>query len=66
MQVFRFQTLVSLLFSSQTRDQDTAAAVRNLQNHWTGGLTVANVRKATEEEIDQQIRRVGFHQKKAK
>ena len=61
---YRFQTLVSLMLSSQTKDQVTAAAVKRLQER---GLTVDNVaNNLSEEEIDELICKVGFHNTKAK
>ena len=61
---FRFQTLVSLMLSSQTKDQVTAAAEKRLQER---GLTAENVALGlSEEEIDELICKVGFHATKAK
>jgi len=63
---YRFQTLVSLMLSSQTKDQVTAAAVKRLQES-KGGLTVDNVANhMSVEEIDELICKVGFHNTKAK
>ena len=60
----RFHTLVSLMLSSQTKDQVTAAAMERLH---AMGLTVQNVAdKFSEEEIDEAICKVGFHTTKAK
>ena len=54
---YRFQTLVSLMLSSQTKDQVTAAAVKRLQER---GLTVENIaNNLTEDEIDELICKVG-------
>eukprot|EP01097_Dermamoeba_algensis_P009197 TRINITY_DN638_c0_g1_i2.p1 TRINITY_DN638_c0_g1~~TRINITY_DN638_c0_g1_i2.p1 ORF type:complete len:232 (-),score=29.32 TRINITY_DN638_c0_g1_i2:44-739(-) len=60
--VFRFQVLVSLMLSSQTKDQITAEATRSLMKH---GLTVQNMIKTDEKIIDSMIAKVGFHKKKA-
>jgi len=60
--VFRYQVLISLLLSSQTKDEMTSAAMKNLQKH---GLTVENILKTPETEIDQLIKQVGFHTKKS-
>jgi len=60
--VFRYQVLISLMLSSQTKDEMTSAAMKNLQKH---GLTVENILKTPETEIDQLIKQVGFHTKKA-
>ena len=55
---FRFQTLVSLMLSSQTKDQVTAAAVEKLQER---GLTVDNIaNELSVEEIDEMICKVSL------
>jgi endonuclease-3 len=64
LQVFRFQTLVSLMLSAQTKDQVTAAAVLNLKRD--GPLTVERILSMSEAQIDALICKVGFHQRKAK
>ena len=63
----RFQTLVSLILSAQTKDAVTAQAMTNLSNHFAskGGLTVANALSASESQLDALISKVGFHQRKA-
>lgn len=61
--VQRYQTLVALMLSSQTKDQQTAAAIRRLQKH---GLTVGNILDTPENELDELISNVGFHRNKAK
>jgi len=60
--VFRYQVLISLMLSSQTKDEITSAAMKNLQKF---GLTVENILKTPETEIDQLIKQVGFHTKKS-
>ena len=60
--VYRFQVLVSLMLSSQTKDEMTAAAVRRLQEH---GLTAEKMAAIPEKELDSLISNVGFHNKKA-
>lgn len=62
---FRYQTLVSLMLSSQTRDQVTAKAVQNLKTKLNGGLTVESMRKAKEETIAELIKPVSFYSRKA-
>eukprot|EP01139_Manchomonas_bermudensis_P025722 Amastigsp_a846472_19.p2 type:complete len:296 gc:universal Amastigsp_a846472_19:1046-159(-) len=62
--VARFQTLVSLMLSSQTKDQVTAAAVRNLQLKLPGGLTIESVLAADVATLDALISKVGFHNRK--
>lgn len=65
----RFETLVALLLSSQTKDQHTYAAVANLrENLGPEGdhkLTPDTVIEATHEQIDNAIHSVGFHSQKA-
>ena len=62
--IYRFQTLISLILSAQTRDQQTSKAVKNLQQ-MKGGLTPEVLASKTEEEISPLIQPVGFYQKKA-
>lgn len=65
-EVYRFQLLVALLLSSQTKDQVTSAAVEALRGGLHGkGLNVAAVRATPEPEIDALIQKVGFHRRKA-
>ncbi|OMH84724.1 Endonuclease III-like protein [Zancudomyces culisetae] len=60
----RFRTLVSLMLSSQTRDELTSNAVNALDND-LGGLTPENLAKADIEDIKKSIRMVGFWNRKA-
>lgn len=60
--VFRYQTLIGLMLSSQTKDPITAEAMDNLKKH---GLTVSNILNTEEAVIDKLISKVGFHQRKA-
>lgn len=60
----RFQHLVSLMLSSMTKDPTTAAAMVKLHQKWKTGLTVENVRKASFEDINECINKVGFHNRK--
>ncbi|KAI1632971.1 DNA glycosylase [Biscogniauxia mediterranea] len=72
----RFQTLVALMLSSQTKDAATAAAVRNLQTSLppasssssphvaAPGLTLENVLAASPAQLNALIRGVGFHNNK--
>ncbi|KAI5860173.1 DNA glycosylase [Durotheca rogersii] len=69
----RFQTLVALMLSSQTRDAVNAGAMRRLQGELEAapgaprrGLTLANVLAAPAARIDELIRAVGFHNNKAR
>lgn len=66
--------LVSLLLSSQTRDETTYEAMEMLRrllpegicgSREHNGLTVENIVQASTEHINQCIRRVGFHNRKA-
>jgi endonuclease-3 len=70
---FRFQTLVSLMLSSQTKDGITAAAVRKLQHHCrtrgssTGAeacLSVPAILAISETELRDLIYGVGFYNRK--
>lgn len=69
----RFQTLVALMLSSQTKDTTNAAAMRRLQTelppHAPGapaGLNLKNVLAADPELINKLIWAVGFHNNKTK
>lgn len=64
--VHRFQLLISLLLSSQTKDEINSIAMTNLQTKLAGGLTVQAVLDTPEAEIDELIYKVGFHRRKAK
>lgn len=61
-EVRRYQVLVSLMLSSQTKDHVTAGAMRRLQEH---GLTVENVLQTSEDALAQLIYPVGFWKRKA-
>jgi endonuclease-3 len=63
--VQRFQTLVALMLSSQTKDTVTSVAVRKLQNELEGGLTLETMLAIDETRLDGMIASVGFHTKKA-
>ncbi|XP_035390494.1 endonuclease III-like protein 1 isoform X2 [Electrophorus electricus] len=62
-EVRRFQVLVSLMLSSQTKDQVTAAAMQRLRAH---GLTVETVLKMDDDTLGQLIYPVGFWKTKVK
>lgn len=53
----RFQVLVSLMLSSQTKDQVTAAAMQKLRAH---GCTVENILATDDETLGKLIYPVGF------
>ncbi|KAF9320294.1 DNA N-glycosylase and apurinic/apyrimidinic (AP) lyase [Podila horticola] len=63
-EVSRFQTLMSLVLSSQTKDTVTSVAVRRLQRELKGGLTIQGVLDVPNEELNTIIGAVGFHNKK--
>lgn len=56
-QVQRYQVLVSLMLSSQTKDQVTSAAMQKLRAH---GCTVENILATKDETLGQLIYPVGF------
>jgi endonuclease-3 len=59
----RFQILIALMLSSQTKDATVGQAMRNLQKH---GLTVENLLQTSHEDLDRLIQKVGFHNNKTK
>jgi endonuclease-3 len=62
--IFRFQTLVSLLLSSQTKDVVTAKAIEALKANLPGGLRIESVLAASDQDLDHCIQKVGFHNRK--
>jgi endonuclease-3 len=64
-QTQRFTTLVSLMLSSQTKDEVTSAAIQNLRALFGGHLTLEAILDAKEEDIAQAICKVGFWRRKA-
>lgn len=63
-ETWRYQTLVSLMLSSQTKDITTAATMRLLREH---GLTIDNILDNTsDEKLNELIYKVGFHNNKTK
>lgn len=68
--IFRFQLLVSLMLSSQTKDEVNFQAMRNLHSGLIAlghkdGLSLESIVTLSEGEIDAFILKVGFHRKKA-
>ena len=63
--IFRFQTLVSLLLSSQTPDTVTSHACKQLQSNLSNGLTIQSILNTDVNTIDSLISKVGFHRRKA-
>nr|ALS04484.1 endonuclease III-like protein 1 [Acartia pacifica] len=61
--VMRFQCLISLMLSSQTKDEVNYAAMTRLREH---GLTVQNIIDTTEAKVGELIYPVGFWKTKAK
>jgi len=61
--VQRFQCLVSLMLSSQTKDEVNFAAMLRLREH---GLTVQNIIKTEQSQLEKLIHPVGFYRNKAK
>eukprot|EP01127_Copromyxa_protea_P014701 TRINITY_DN4144_c1_g3_i1.p1 TRINITY_DN4144_c1_g3~~TRINITY_DN4144_c1_g3_i1.p1 ORF type:complete len:393 (-),score=100.01 TRINITY_DN4144_c1_g3_i1:141-1190(-) len=59
----RYQTLVNLMLSSQTKDEVNAEAMKKLIAH---GLTPENIVKTSDEDLDKLIYSVGFHNRKVK
>jgi endonuclease III len=62
---FRFRTLIALMLSSQTKDETTASAINRLNAFWSDGLTLTNVLATEQSQINELIRQVGFHNRKA-
>ncbi|KDQ59784.1 hypothetical protein JAAARDRAFT_126654 [Jaapia argillacea MUCL 33604] len=60
----RFATLVSLMLSSQTKDEVTDAAVTKLRQAIGGTLSVAAVMAADEQTVSDAIGKVGFWRRK--
>ena len=65
-ETFRYQTLIALMLSSQTKDPVVGAAMKRLQTKLKpNGLTLKSVSKASESKIRELIYGVGFQNKKA-
>ncbi|XP_062392496.1 endonuclease III-like protein 1 [Sardina pilchardus] len=62
-EVIRYQVLISLMLSSQTKDQVTAAAMQRLRAH---GLTVAAILNTDDDTLGKLIYPVGFWRTKVK
>jgi endonuclease-3 len=61
--IYKFQTLVSLLLSSQTKDPQTYAAMKRLIKH---GLDIDTIIATEDEKITELIWGVSFHNNKTK
>ncbi|GLV44582.1 uncharacterized protein CBL_13486 [Carabus blaptoides fortunei] len=62
-ETMRYQALISLMLSSQTKDQVTYAAMQKLLVH---GLTVPNILNTTDAKLGELIYPVGFWKSKVK
>ncbi|XP_063058697.1 endonuclease III-like protein 1 [Engraulis encrasicolus] len=62
-EVIRYQVLISLMLSSQTKDQVTAAAMQKLRAH---GLTIPNILNTDDDTLGKLIYPVGFWRTKVK
>jgi endonuclease III len=63
--VYRFQILVGLMLSAQTKDAVTAAAMGRLKAEIPGGCVPEALVAAGPKAIDACVCKVGFHQRKA-
>lgn len=61
---FRFQALMSLMLSSQTKDAIVGEAIRGMQADCC--LDVESISQMTPEKLNSYIKRVGFHNNKTK
>ncbi|KAG0152226.1 hypothetical protein CROQUDRAFT_650321 [Cronartium quercuum f. sp. fusiforme G11] len=61
----RLSCLVSLMLSSQTKDEVTSQAVVNLRLNLTNGLTIQSLRDSSLEQIQGCINKVGFWRRKS-
>ncbi|XP_051877793.1 endonuclease III-like protein 1 [Pristis pectinata] len=62
-EVMRYQVLLSLMLSSQTKDHVTFAAMKQLRDH---GLTVENILKMDDKTLGELIYPVGFWRNKVR
>ncbi|BFZ61562.1 alpha,alpha-trehalase nth1 [Saitoella coloradoensis] len=62
--VKRFQTLISLMLSSQTKDTVNAIAMANLKSQLPGGLCLESILAVADAELNAMIGMVGFHRRK--
>lgn len=60
-EVFRYQVVLSLMLSSQTKDQVTSAAMARLRAH---GCTIENILNTSDKKLGELIYPVGFWQRK--
>lgn len=64
--VRRFQTLISLMLSSQTKDTTNAFVMARLRQEIPGGCCLQSLRQISVENLDSLIHPVGFHSRKAR
>ncbi|OCK84971.1 DNA glycosylase [Lepidopterella palustris CBS 459.81] len=62
----RFQTLVALMLSSQTKDTVTSVAIKNLQDNLPGGFNLESILAVEPTVLNGFIAKVGFHNLKTK
>ncbi|KTW29372.1 hypothetical protein T552_01326 [Pneumocystis carinii B80] len=62
----RLQTLISLMLSSQTKDSANHIVMNTLKQKLPGGLTLKSLIEVDENLLNDYIRPVGFHNRKAK
>ncbi|XP_048761051.2 endonuclease III-like protein 1 isoform X1 [Ostrea edulis] len=60
-EVYRYQVLVSLMLSSQTKDQITSAAMKKLREH---GCNIDNILQTSDQVLGELIYPVGFWKRK--
>lgn len=60
----RFQTLVALMLSSQTKDTVTSVAMKNLQQGMPGGFCLQSMLEVDPSVLNAMINKVGFHNRK--
>ncbi|CAN6670183.1 endonuclease III homolog 2 [Trichomonascus vanleenenianus] len=65
-ETFRYQLLVALMLSAQTKDEVNAFVMNRLRTELPKGLTVESIRETDEATLDTLIFKVGFHSRKAK
>ncbi|KAH9813830.1 DNA glycosylase [Melampsora americana] len=61
----RLSCLVSLMLSSQTKDQITHEALMNLRSKLSNGLSIQSLRTASLHQIEECIKKVGFWRRKS-
>ncbi|KAF2817746.1 DNA glycosylase, partial [Mytilinidion resinicola] len=62
----RFQTLIALMLSSQTKDTVTSVAMKNLQGNLPGGFNLESILAVEPDSLNDLIGKVGFHNLKTK